>query len=180
MAENWRGSAADRKGTVALHRADRWAGRIFLLLRILALAETRKLDYGGPYGAGPGFVPFWLGTTFALLGAILLGPTLWRSVDGAGLPTQPTPWKKKTLGYWGLLFFVLAIEFVGFVTAFTLPVVFLLPAIEGEGWRGAFVTSLGAGLGLYLILLKNPPFILREPQDERRSHRNHWRFFRSC
>jgi hypothetical protein len=30
------------------------------------------------------------------------------------------------------------------------------------------------------ILLKNPPFILREPQDERRSDRNHWRFFRSC
>jgi len=31
-----------------------------------------------------------------------------------------------------------------------------------------------------VILLKNPPFILREPQDERRSRRNHWRFFRSC
>ncbi|MBI2531731.1 MAG: hypothetical protein HYW03_05860 [Deltaproteobacteria bacterium] len=31
----------------------------------------------------------------------------------------------------------------------------------------------------YLILLKNPPFILREPQDERKRDRNHWRFFRS-
>jgi hypothetical protein len=25
-------------------------------------------------------------------------------------------------------------------------------------------------------LLKNPPFILREPQDERKSGANHWRF----
>jgi putative tricarboxylic transport membrane protein len=137
-----------------MHRADRWAGGIFLLLGILAVAETRKLDYGGAYGAGPGFFPFWLGTTIALLGAILLGSALWRSVDGAGLPTQPTPWKKKTLGYCGLLFFVLAIEFVGFVTAFTLLVAFLLRAIEGESWRGAIVTALGSGLGLYLFFVR--------------------------
>jgi hypothetical protein len=27
-----------------------------------------------------------------------------------------------------------------------------------------------------MILLKNPPFILREPQDERKSGANHWSF----
>jgi hypothetical protein len=137
-----------------MSRADRWAGAVFLLLGILVVIETRKLDYGSGYGAGPGFFPFWLGITIALLGAILLLKTLQRLNETEEDSVQTTHWRKKIIAYAALIAFILAIELVGFVTSFSLLFAFLLLVIEGESWSKSLLAALTAGAGLYLIFVR--------------------------
>ncbi len=137
-----------------MSRADRWAGGVFLLLGILVVIETRRLDYGGGYGAGPGFFPFWLGITIAILGAILLLQALRKGIDSGGDPAQWADWRKKIIAYTALLAFVLTVEIVGFITGFALLFAFLLVVIEREGWLRSILAALTAGAGLYLLFVR--------------------------
>ncbi|MGH7772606.1 MAG: tripartite tricarboxylate transporter TctB family protein [Candidatus Binatia bacterium] len=137
-----------------MSRADRWAGAVFLLLGILVVIETHRLDYGSGYGAGPGFFPFWLGGTIALLGAILLLKALRRPNATEEDSVQATQWRKKIIAYGALLAFVLTVEIVGFITGFALLFAFLLVVIEREGWLRSILAALTAGAGLYLLFVR--------------------------
>jgi len=134
-------------------RSDRWIGGIFLLFGSLVVLEASKLDFTSSYGAGSGLFPFWLGIATIILGAVL---TLHALRHPAETPISPSPvsWsQKKALAYLALLVFVLTSELLGFVTAFTLLVAYLL-RLEGENWPSAVSVALGSGMGFYLFFIR--------------------------
>lgn len=134
-------------------RSDRWIGGLFLLLGIFIAREAAKLEFASSYGAGSGFFPFWLGIAIAVLGAVVMA-------QGARQPAAPsadqpaaTGSKQKVLAYFAILAFVIGLDFLGFVTAFTFLVAFLLK-LEGEKWRSVFCVALASGIGFYLFFIR--------------------------
>jgi putative tricarboxylic transport membrane protein len=133
-------------------RSDRLIGPLFFLFGCLVVLEASKLEFTSSYGAGSGFFPYWLGITIVILGAVV---TLhaWRSPAGADFSAPPT-WPAKRLTALALLLgFILILDRIGFVTAFSLLVAFLL-RLEGENWRKAASVALAAGIGFYLFFIR--------------------------
>ena len=61
--------------------------------------------------------------------------------------------KRKSLAYLAILAFVIGLDFLGFVTAFTILVAFLLK-LEGEKWRSVFCVALASGIGFHLFFIR--------------------------
>jgi len=133
-------------------RSDRLIGSLFFLFGCLVVLEASKLEFTSSYGAGSGFFPYWLGVTIAILGAVV---TLhaWRD-PAAAESSAPVTWPAKKLMALALLLgFVLTLERIGFVTAFSL-IVALLLKLEGENWRKAVSVALAAGMSFYLFFIR--------------------------
>ena len=96
--------------------------------------------------------PYWLGVTIVILGAVITLQA-WRNPAGAE-SSAPVTWPAKKLMALALLVgFVLILERIGFVTAFSVLVVFLLK-LEGENWRKAVSVALAAGMSFYLFFIR--------------------------
>jgi len=134
-------------------RSDRWIGGLFLLLGIFIAREATKLEFASSYGAGSGFVPFWLGIAIAVLGAVVMAEGARQPAAPSTLQANISGSKRKALAYCAILVFVIGLDFLGFVTAFTLLVAFLLK-LEGEKWRSVFSVALASGAGSYLFFIR--------------------------
>lgn len=130
-------------------RSDRLIGSLVFLFGWLVVLEASKLEFTSSYGAGSGFFPYWLGVTIVILGAVV---TLhaWRRAD----PPAPVTWSTKKLVALALLLgFVLTLEPLGFVIAFSLLVAILLK-LEGENWRNTVSVALASGVGFYIFFVR--------------------------
>lgn len=133
-------------------RSDRLIGSLFFLFGCLVVLEASKLEFTSSYGAGSGFFPYWLGVTIVILGAVI-ALQAWRNPAGAE-SSAPLTWPTKKLMALALLLgFVLTLERIGFVTAFSVLVVLLLK-LEGENWRKAVSVALAAGMSFYLFFIR--------------------------
>jgi hypothetical protein len=133
-------------------RSDRLIGSLFFLFGCLVVLEASKLEFISSYGAGSGFFPYWLGIAIVILGAVV---TLhaWRNPAGAD-SSAPVTWSAKKLIALALLVsFILTLEWIGFVTAFSFMVALLLK-LEGENWRKAVSVALAAGGSFYLFFIR--------------------------
>jgi len=133
-------------------RSDRWIGSLFFLFGLLVVLEASKLEFTSSYGAGSGFFPYWLGVGTIVI-ATIVTVYAWRASSDADFPASVNWSKKKLLALASLLVFVLALELIGFVTAFTLLVAFLLK-LEGESWRNALSVALTSGMSFYVFFVR--------------------------
>jgi Tripartite tricarboxylate transporter TctB family len=133
-------------------RPDRVIGPLFFFFGCLVVLEAARLEFASSYGAGSGFFPYWLGIAIVILGAVV---TLhaWRNPGGADSSAAVTWPARKLIALVWLLGFVLILERIGFVTAFSLLVAFLLK-LEGENWRNAASVALAAGLSFYVFFIR--------------------------
>jgi hypothetical protein len=133
-------------------RSDRWIGSLFFLFGFLVVLEASKLEFTSSYGAGSGFFPYWLGIATIVI-ATIVTVYAWRNLSSAD-SSAPISWsKKKLLALSALLVFVFTLELIGFATAFTLLVAFLLK-LEGESWRNALSVALASGMSFYLFFVR--------------------------
>jgi hypothetical protein len=133
-------------------RSDRWIGILFFLFGFLVVLEASKLEFASSYGAGSGFFPFWLGIATIVI-ATIVTVYAWRTASSADFSASVNWSKKKLLALAALLVFVFTLELIGFVTAFTLLVAFLLK-LEGESWRNALSVALASGMSFYLFFVR--------------------------
>jgi putative tricarboxylic transport membrane protein len=105
---------------------------------------------------GPGFLPFFAGLGLVLLALIQLISRLWDG-DREERKDQPLSffpergsWKRLAMVMGSLVFYVLALEYLGFLVT-TFLFVSVLLAIEPKGWAGVVGTSILATGGSYLI-----------------------------
>ena len=133
-------------------RSDRLIGSLFFLFGLLVVLEASKLEFTSSYGAGSGLFPYWLGVVTVILGAIVT-ITAWRNPADLSPSSQLSWSKKKVAAFVALLVFVFTVELVGFITAFTLLMVFLLK-LEGETWLRAILVALASGIGFDLFFVR--------------------------
>jgi hypothetical protein len=89
-----------------------------------------------------------------MLGIVLTFQTLRKPAQAVVLRSSPEPWtRKKALAYLALLLFIFALEPIGFISAFTFLVAFLLK-IEEVNWRRALAIALASGLAFYLFFIR--------------------------
>lgn len=121
---------------------------VFLLLfGAIICWEARKLDMGRIVKPGPGFFPFWLGIALVIVSLALFIHLRRRSIEktAEGL-WQGLRWEKifGTLGV--LLLYAFSLEWLGYIIATILLMLFLFRAIEPQRWPvaifGSIVTSL--------------------------------------
>lgn len=134
-------------------RSDRWIGGLFLLLGIFIAREATKLEFASSYGAGSGFFPFWLGIAIVVLGAVVMAQGARELAAPSAHQPAATGSKRRVLAYFAILAFVIGLDLLGFVTAFTFLVAFLLK-LEGEKWRSVFSVALASGIGFYLFFIR--------------------------
>ena len=133
-------------------RSDRWIGSLFFLFGLLVVLEASKLEFTSSYGAGSGFFPYWLGVGTIVI-ATIVTVYAWRASSDADFPASANWSKKKKLALASLLVFVFTLELIGFVTAFTLLVAFLLK-LEGESWRNALSVAFTSGMSFYVFFVR--------------------------
>src|SRR5262245_14483078 len=131
-------------------RSDRWIGALFFLFGLLVVWQASNLEFASSYGAGSGFFPFWLGLSIVLFAGLILVAALRNGSDAGVVPHFPG---KKMAAFLALLIFVLIIEQVGFILAYTGLSIFLLK-LEGESWLGAISVSAASGAGFYLFFVR--------------------------
>lgn len=133
-------------------RSDRWIGLLYFLFGLFVVWQASKLEFASSYGAGSGFFPYWLGIAIVVL-AVLVIVTAWRNSSGAEPTVAPHLSKQKVAAYLALLAFVLTVESVGFILAFTCLSAFLLK-LEGESWLSALSVSISSGIAFYLFFVR--------------------------
>jgi len=133
--------------------SDHWIGGLFLLFSLVVVWQASNLDFTGNYGAGSGFFPYWLGISGVVLSAVLIVQALRHLPVAAAASWAPSWSAKKFLAYIALLAFVFVSDIIGFATAFTFLVAFLL-TLEGETWRRSLSVAVASGIGFYLFFVR--------------------------
>jgi putative tricarboxylic transport membrane protein len=147
--------------------ADRVSAILWVLVGIVAISQSLKIDLMAEFGPGPGFLPFWLGVGIILLGVTLLAQTLFRRREEETLPLPRRPAVRQMfLVMMGVFGFAFLVERVGFVICVGLLLLFLLVLVERRLWKQSLLIA-GVGALLFWAIfelglqLRLPPGLLK-------------------
>lgn len=140
-----------QRGTVK-QRANQVLAFLWVVVGVVVIIQSRDLKYLAEYGPGPGFLPFWLGVGFIVLGIVLLAQVTFssREKEDLSLPSKYAAWQMFLVmgGYFGFVFFA---DKVGFLLCIGLMYLFLLVVVERKGWWFSLALSVGSALFFWVI-----------------------------
>ena len=114
--------------------------------------EARKLDMGRIVKPGPGFFPFWLGLALIFVGVAII---IQLRRAKAGEKTQglwkELRWDKIIYILVALLLYAFLLEFLGYLIATFLLMVFLFRAVEKQKWSEVIFGSIISSLITYAL-----------------------------
>ena len=132
---------------------DRFLGWGALVLALPVAAASWGFGLGSPKSPGAGFWPLVIAVTMAGLGlSLILHPTPNAPKAGGG-----SRWGKFTISLGTLLFFVVALEPLGYLLSTAVVLFVQFRWVEGRTWLSTTVTSTLASvitLILFRVLLK--------------------------
>jgi hypothetical protein len=137
-------------------RVDRILGLGAICLGVPVAVTSWRYDVGSVTAPGPGFWPFCVTLAMAGLGATLVlrpAPAGTRAVE------DESRWAKFGLALASLIFYVLALEPVGYLATTAVLLLVQLRWVEDRSWRASVVTALVAAalsLVVFRTLLKVP------------------------
>lgn len=146
-------------------RIDQVVALLWMVGGVVVIIQNRGLKYAAEYGPGPGFLPFWLGVGFILLGLVLLAQvTFSRKEEGLSLPNKHGAWQifLVMLGFFGFVFLG---DKIGFLFCIGLLFLFLLIFVERQGWKFSLAISIISTLAFWAVFeiglqLRLPPGLL--------------------
>jgi len=145
------------------YRTDQFSALLWLIVGVVVILQSWELDYMAEYGPGPGFLPFWLGVGFIILGlALLVKATFLRNKEETiEIPTRHA-FYQLLLVLATILVLVLLAETVGFIICIGLMFFFLLAFVERQGWTFSLIMGFSSALIFWLIFelgleLRLPP-----------------------
>ncbi len=110
---------------------------------VVIIIQSQDLKYFAEYGPGPGFLPFWLGVAFILLGLVMLAQFSFSHKEGEPLepPSKHAAWQM-FLVMFGFFMFVFLADKVGFLLSIGLLFIFLLVFVERKGWKFSLAMAI--------------------------------------
>ena len=138
--------------------ADLVSGLALAVLGGYIIVQTRRWEYAGPDGPGPGFFPLWYGVAMvALSGALVVFNALkQRSLDACGARegARPgVPWRKvgRALSTWLALGVAVASSaWIGLISSLALLTFFIVAVIYRRPLRVAAAVGVLLAAGFYL------------------------------
>lgn len=132
---------------------DRFLGWVALVLALPVAAASWGFGLGSPKSPGAGFWPLVIAVTMAGLGlSLILRPT-----PGAPAAAGGSRWEKLAIALGTLLFYVVALEPLGYLLATAVVLFVQFRWVEGRTWLSTTITSTSAAvitLILFRVLLK--------------------------
>jgi len=127
---------------------DRVLGGGAILLAAIVGSVSWQYGVGSATLPGPGFWPLAIALSMAGLGAALIAhPTPAGSAPTDGV----SRWKRFAVGMGTLVFYVLALEPLGYLAATFVLLVVQLRWVEGCSWRASFLTSALAAAISFIV-----------------------------
>ena len=140
------------QGAALEQRINQVLAILWVVVGVVVVIQARDLEYVAEYGPGPGFLPYWLGVGFILLGLTLLAQVTFRrqEKEALSLPSKHAAWQMflVMLGFFG---FVLLGEKVGFLLCIGLLFLFLLAVVERKGGKFSLAISIINTLAFWAI-----------------------------
>jgi putative tricarboxylic transport membrane protein len=127
---------------------DQMSSIIWFIVGGLIILFSIPYGFGGFHSPGTGFLPFLVGLVICALAVIVfIQGTLARSRGKKWVSVvKGVKWEKPLYTLIALLFYVLLLDFLGFILASALLVAFLLRMIHPQRWlvviSGAMLTSI--------------------------------------
>jgi putative tricarboxylic transport membrane protein len=145
-------SKEGNQGVTLEQRINQVLATLWVVVGVVVVIQARDLEYVAEYGPGPGFLPYWLGVGFILLGLTLLAQVTFsrQEKEGLSLPSKHAAWQMflVMLGFFG---FVLLGEKVGFLLCIGLLFLLLLVVVERKGWKVSLAISIINTLAFWAI-----------------------------
>jgi putative tricarboxylic transport membrane protein len=132
---------------------DRFLGAGAILLAIPVAIASWGFGVGSPKSPGAGFWPLLIAFVMAGLGLTLI----LRPTPDAGREVGASRWGKFAVSLATLLFYVAALEPLGYLTATTIMLLVQLRWVESRSWRSSIAIALVTAvvsLILFRVLLK--------------------------
>ncbi len=126
---------------------------LFLVLSCLVMVESARLKLNTVHNPGPGFMPFFLGFSLAILSVLsFFFPESHKNVAASW-----KDWRRGKSTFYifaGLILYLFLLKILGFYID-TLLVMFFLLKISGEkGYKRALVVSLSTLVVTYVLFYK--------------------------
>jgi hypothetical protein len=137
---------------------NRISGFVIFFLGAILLWEGRNLSIGNFSSPGPGFFPMLLATLLMIFSLVLIIPNVKKKNDGQPLLSWSTIQNRLLPVFGALLGYFFFLEYLGFVVAGFLLMIFLFVRIGSLRWyvavSGAFISIVAAYL-LFGVLIKS-------------------------
>jgi hypothetical protein len=137
-----------------MRRYQAWAAAFLFLIGLVATLEARKLNIGEIGRPGPGFFPFYLALVFSLVSLVLILRSLRPAAGEQAAPqvsAKPLRAEKVVATLLGLIVYAFALEWLGFLFATFILLLFLFKAIDPLAWPAAIGGSLATALLSYVV-----------------------------
>jgi len=137
-----------------MRRYETWAAAFLFLVGLLATLEARKLNLGEFGRPGPGFFPFYLALVFSLVSLALILRSLRPAASEQVAPRVSAKTlrpQKVVATLLGLIVYAFALEWLGFLFATFILMLFLFKAVDPLAWPAAIGGSLATSLLSYVV-----------------------------
>ncbi len=137
-----------------MRRYETWAAAFLFLVGLLATLEARKLNLGEFGRPGPGFFPFYLALVFSLVSLALIRRSLRPAASEQVAPRVSAKTlrpQKVVATLLGLIVYAFALEWLGFLLATFILMLFLFKAVDPLAWPAAIGGSLATALLSYVV-----------------------------
>ena len=132
---------------------DKWSGAIGILVGVAFCIASINLGLEEVHHPGPGFLPFIIGAVLICLSSIMLFSALWKKkvTRGERIPQEMRKYQKGGLILLDLVFYNIALSFLGFSVTTFLFVFFLMKMVEAQRWTVTTVMALCSAVGFDLV-----------------------------
>jgi len=136
-----------------MNQHDKWSGAIGMLVGLAFCIASVSLGLGEVHQPGPGFLPFLVGAVLLFLSAIIFFLALRKEkmTNEETIARGMGKYQKGGLILLALVFYNLALSFLGFSLTTFLFVAFLMKIVETQRWTRTIVTALCSAVGFYFV-----------------------------
>jgi hypothetical protein len=127
----------------------------FLSVGLFFALYARRVEIGTWTEPGPGFLPFWAGTTLAAM-AVALFLSSYAKKAGQPRPSffpQPDSWKRVGITFLALIAYNFFLTSLGFTLTTFLFLGFLVKVIFPQSWRRTLIVAVVGSVGARLLFI---------------------------
>ncbi len=111
------------------------------------------LGFGSLSTPGPGFMPIIVGGALFLLSIVLLAQTLIAGSlqEKLSFWQEKTSWRKVSFVLLSLIFFLVFLNYLGYIITTSLFLIYLLKFIGKRGWSSSILVGIVASVASYFV-----------------------------
>jgi putative tricarboxylic transport membrane protein len=133
---------------------DSWSSLVWLFAGLGFIAGGLRMGIGPLNAPGPGFFPTLIGGIFSLLSlALFIGSFSKKSQvrEKIHFWREEKSWRKVVLSLGSLVFYLIFLNYLGYIITTFLFIFFLLKFVGKRGWVSSILTAVLVSLGTYAV-----------------------------